>query len=235
MQRKIFRVPTILQALAWPLTNLLFRFFCRFTVHGADYPLHQNGAPILFVANHRSEFDPIAVRAALPLFWRQAPLFYVTAPLKNFDGEKKSWRFKLYSSSWFFAAWGAFPAKSKTGDYATALAPHSGLLTKHNGCVLIFPEGKIVRDESVPPRIHGGAGYLSQLERVVTIPVSISGFAGMTPKSFFFRKHHASVTFGNPVRVTNVTTQEGDENQYIRIARRLMEPVYLGISAQVMH
>ena len=234
MKKKMYAIPTVLQALAWPLTNVLFRLFCRFTVHGVQYPLQYTDAPILFVANHRSEFDPIAVRAALPLFWRHAPLFYVTAPLKNFEGEKKSWRFKLYSSSWFFAAWGAFPAKSKTGDYATALAPHSTLLTQQKGCVLIFPEGKIVRDESVPPRIHGGAGYLSQLEDVVTIPVSISGFANMTPRSFFLRKHHAVVRFGNPVTLTNTDIEAGDENRYISIARRLMEPVYQGVAVDIM-
>ncbi len=217
-------IPTLLQALAWGPTNLLLRFFCHFTVVGRTHALVPSGTPLVLAANHRSEFDPIAVRAALPLFWRQAPLLYVTAPLSNFKKEKMNWRFRLYSSRWFFAAWGAYPALTKTGDYATALATHEAFLTQCRRCVLIFPEGKIVRagDE---PRIRGGVGYLALLPDTITVPVAISGFEGMSVKSFLRRSHHVRVVFGESytsrtLRALRPATAE--DTVYLAVARQLM-------------
>lgn len=226
--RMHFIVPTILQRIAWPLTVILIKIFCSFKVSGLHNVLKHTGKPILLISNHRSEMDPITVTAALPLFWKQAPLFYVTAPLRIFAREAESWRDKLYSSTWFFSAWGAHPTGDKTGDYAKSLQTHAELLTQHNACVLIFPEGTKVKPKEKNPKLHGGAGFLAQLDGVVTIPVSISGYAGLSMKSFLSRKHHSRLQFGEAIHIDEFKeAAQHEENPNLFIVEKVMQQVYL--------
>ncbi len=219
-----FFVPRILQALAWFPTRLLFNIFTSFTVVGLENVTKSSSHPILFVANHSSEFDPIAVRAALPMFWKQAPLFYVTAPLKEFSDTGFSWRRWLYSSSWFFSSWGAYPAKRGTGSYEKALQLHATFIKEKKTCFLIFPEGKRV-DPKVRSRseVHGGAGYLAGVEGITVIPVAIKGFTNSSPFKFLTGKQKTSVTFDTSYVLDEKNTQH---TTYKDIATDIMDKIY---------
>jgi len=203
-------IPRLLQASAWIPARLLLIFFCKFTVKGVENVLHYKSQPILFVANHQSELDPIAIRAALPMWWARAPLCFVTAPLKSFLEDRSfSWRRILYGSSWFFKFWGAYPVVPGTGSYAEALSFHADLIQKQGACFLIFPEGKRVKENERAP-IHGGAGYLASLPNVITVPVGISGFQNVSMRKFLSRSHHVTISFGEPRTVTiNTPTRSG--------------------------
>lgn len=219
-----FWIPRVLQALAWIPTRLLLNYFCHFEVRGLENVLRYKNQPILFIANHASELDPIAIRAALPLFWNNAPLCYVTAPLKVFADKAFSWRSALYSSRWFFPSWGAYPAVSGTGSYAKALELHAHFMNTNGSCFLIFPEGRRVK-EGVVSKIHGGAGYLASLPDVITIPVLVDGFANTSLKSFTMRQHQARVCFGigNPFE-RRATASTSDS--YKRFASQVVKTIY---------
>ncbi len=222
-RRVSFFVPRMLQALAWIPTRLALNFFSRFEVRGLDNVLEYPHQPILFVANHGSELDPIAIRAALPLFWSHAPLCYVTAPLKIFADSVFSWRSKLYSSSWFFALWAAYPSTPNTRSYAEALKLHASLMQEDGACFLIFPEGKRTDPTKEDPVFHGGAGYLASLEGVVTIPVSVTGFRNTTPWNFLKGRHKGMVQFGTP---RDIPPSSNTAEFYQSQVASVMEEVY---------
>ena len=176
---KPYSWPTrILQTLAWTPTRLAFNIFCHFEVRGAHNLKGINQA--IFAVNHSSELDPIIVTAALNPLGRFAPLFYLSGPSENFNDPAFKWRRHLYSSKWFFRAWGAYPHSPGTRDYAHSLKYHIQILAD-GGSLCIFPEGGLTKTGELGlPR--GGVTYLSHNCNVPIVPVAISGVYKMTIK-----------------------------------------------------
>jgi 1-acyl-sn-glycerol-3-phosphate acyltransferase len=211
-------VPVFLQFFAWMPTTLLFKFFVRFHVDGRKH-LRQfekvlskeknTSKGVIFVANHASELDPIVVRAALPLFMRRAPLFYV-ARGGNYYNTIKSWRAFLYGGA-FFRMWGAYPAYSGLKSYEKSLKHHIKLLKKGKR-LLIFPEGKMTRDGELG-EAHGGVAYLAHTLGLHVIPVSIKGAYDLSARDFLKRRGQIHVRFGKPLSPEEIFTKSQLERE----------------------
>ncbi len=214
--------PRILQTLAWGPTRLLFNIFCRFEVRGIENLRDIRQA--IFAVNHTSELDSIILTAALNPLGRFAPLFYVAAPNKFFDDVSFGWRRFLYTTAWFFPAWGAYTYTAGHKNYALALNQHVEIL-KDGGSICIFPEGRITKDGSLQEG-RGGVAFLCDATRVPIVPVYIGGVFGIRPATFLGFKRHMTLTFGQPLYVDSLFTE-----QYIDDASKYKNAVQLAMAA----
>src|SRR3989344_2359371 len=116
-------LPFILQLIAWPFAHAVFRITGSFKVTGYEH-IKNIKSPVIFVANHVNDLDPVLTRAMLPMFSK--PLFWLARYRAYYDSLPKEqhgwkgWQSMLYSDL-FFRSWGAHPALAGTGDYATSL------------------------------------------------------------------------------------------------------------------
>jgi 1-acyl-sn-glycerol-3-phosphate acyltransferase len=196
MKRLYFLPPFFLQSLIWIPTHIILGFFVRFMVTGREN-LKSFKGPLIFAANHSSEWDPILVPAALPMFSRFIPIFYTAAEDKDFKNSATfGWRSRIYGGK-FFNAWGAYAIYSGRKDYGFALRNHVQILLD-KGSLCIFPEGRLSKDGTIA-KAHGGVGYLSHRTQTPIVPVTIGGVFQSNSKGFFSRKYHFTLDFGKPI------------------------------------
>lgn len=192
-------LPLVLQIIAWPIATLLFSVFMSVKFNGTEHlkaarrEQKKTGKGIIFAANHVSEFDPILVRAGIG--WFTKPMFYVSAPMKEFREGSYGWRSFFYRSEWFFKSWGSYPFFSGAHDYATSLKDHKQIL-EDGYDLTIFPEGGIKNKKLEP---GGGVGHLALTTGSVVIPVRI--LLSSRPesfKAFITRQSSISIEFLQP-------------------------------------
>jgi len=192
----------------------------------------------IFAANHCSELDPILVTAALPWLGRFAPFFYVVAPVEAFSNKEKKarygWRQRLYTSGWFFHAWGAYPNVPGHRDYATSLQNTIAVM-RDGGSMCMFPEGKLSKTGTIQ-EARGGVAYLSHATDVPVVPVAIIGSFRMSAKVFFNRQRTIKVVFGEPVFARECMPQDAPSvddfhvtaQEYMRRVSILMDAFQTG-------
>lgn len=214
--------PLILQSLAWAPTRLLLMYFCHFEVHGQENlkGLRQ----VIFACNHSNELDPIVLTAALHPLGRFSPLFYISGTIKSFDDGSFGWRRHLYSSKYFFAAWGAYPHSPGQKNYENSLSRHLQIL-KDGGSLCIFPEGKLTKDGTIQPA-HGGVSYLSHASGVPIVPVALVGLFGMDSQKFLSKKVRVKVVFEKPVLANNIDRQLSTiPKYYVQRAQEILSKI----------
>lgn len=215
--------PLFLQIIAYPIAYL-FAPFCHFEVRGRKFLSKlRAGKPVVFVANHVSELDPILVRAALPCFFRLAPLFFASDKVENFS-QDFGCRFRLYRSKHFLKAWGAYPVFRGVGDYQRSLSFQIEILEKGHS-LLYFPEGYRTRTGSLQPG-KPGIAYLARATNATVVPVGISGVFGINAAKFFSGKQKIIVSFGKPIEANEIASSSRlSKEELTKEAGRLMEAI----------
>lgn len=228
-------VPFILQTPSWPIARTLFWWSMHARYVGSQHVVEaltmrdqlrkEDGKlrGIIFASNHLSEFDPIMIRAGFSLIQYASPMFYVSAPMKDFRSGEYGWRNFLYKQELFFKAWGSYPLQPGTKNYAESLASHIDILNA--GLPLtIFPEGGIKHKK---PEGHGGVGYLIEHCDPIIIPVTITyEHLPGTFKQFFSRKAHSCITYGAPLTKKDLPAHSHDESIYQHRAKQIMKLIY---------
>lgn len=146
-------------------------FIFRIEVRGKEN-MPKNGGVILAV-NHKSCWDPVIATIASPRKLR----FMAKAEL-----------FKNKAFAYLITALGAFPVHRGKGDMGAIRSALS--LLKDGQVMLIFPEGKRMKDES-SKEAKPGAVMIASRAKVPVVPAYISG------KYRWFEK--ITITFGEPV------------------------------------
>lgn len=189
---RIYQIPPIiLQFFIRLVTRALFFSFAHLTIKGTEHVLNAPQGPLIFAANHSSEWDGPLIRSCLPMVWRGAPMYYVSMVKEKYT--ESGWRQYIYGGV-IFNLLGAYPVYSGKKDYAYALQNHINIL-KGGGSLCIFPEGARTKDGALgKPR--GGVAYLAHTTQAPVIPVTITGLVRLSLKDFIMRKRHVTVTFG---------------------------------------
>jgi len=185
--------PFILQNLIWVPTRLIFSFFLRLEIKGAEN-FTNLPAGIIFANNHSSELDPFFVPACLPFLSRLSPVFY-TSREKAFY-QNSGWR-QFFYGGLFFKLWGAYSVLVGLHNFEKSLAVHIRIL-ENGGSVNIFPEGKKTRDGNLG-EAKGGVAYLAVMTGKPIIPVFVSGVLKITCWDFLLRRRKVTVSFGKPI------------------------------------
>lgn len=160
--------------------------------------------PYLFVANHHSYMDTGLMKACLPpgVRSRIAPGM-TTRYQRVFFGEVPGTRGRCLVEGTqaslvelFFGAW----PLPETAGFRTSLA-YAGELMDRGSSVLIFPEGRHVR-EGTFERFRGGIGLFARELRAPVVPVLIRGTAAILPDDAWWpRFGRARMVVGAPLAI----------------------------------
>jgi long-chain acyl-CoA synthetase len=203
------RVMVALRRALQPLVLFLpHRLFARpYTVEGTDRIAGIDG-PALFVANHASHADTLAILRALPADRRRRTA--VAAAADYFFSSRLA---ALMAP----AILGAFPF-SREGRVRESLEA-CGRLADEGWSILIYPEGTRSPDGRLLP-FKSGIGLLSTGLGLPVVPVAVTGGAELLPKGASWpRRAAVAVRFGAPVTLPPGTSPA----EATTILRRLVE------------
>ena len=195
---KIYFLPVIItQWIIRLITKAIFSTCCNLKVEGLEN-LKGVDAPVIFAANHASEWDGPLIRTAMPMISKFGPMFYVGMDKEFYRNKNFGLRGYFYGSS-LFKLVGAYPIYYGLKNYKIALKNHIKIL-KDSGSVTIFPEGERSKDGKVG-EFKPGVIALAHYTKTPIIPVHIKNTHNLTIRSFFKRKKHVFIKFGNPIVV----------------------------------
>ncbi|HLK21597.1 MAG TPA: AMP-binding protein [Bryobacteraceae bacterium] len=155
--------------------------------------------PVIFASNHQSYMDVPAILAALPAKWRYrvAPAMRKEFFDAHFHGHSFSNSLNYYLSTWLF---NAFPIPQREPGALETLR-YMGELANEKWCVLIFPEGKMSRDETIAPFQPGVAMIASKLE-IPVVPIHVEGMNQvLSPDKKMAKMAPVKITFGAPLNL----------------------------------
>ncbi len=199
----------LVRAVLFALNALVMRAFFALRAVGGDR-LPSSG-PLIIVANHVSDLDPLAVSAALPLRhrWRShwggdvARLF--SGPLRRL----------------FCRSVSIFPVDERSPGTTLALAAET---LAQGGTLIWFPEAWRSPDGRLQ-RFFPGIGSLIESTGATAVPAYISGSYQAMPRwARVPRRHPISVTFGAPLTAETLAAGSGDTAAW-RITHALEQAV----------
>ncbi|MEK7514619.1 MAG: lysophospholipid acyltransferase family protein [Patescibacteria group bacterium] len=205
------------QAPVWLLMRTFLSLFVKFEVKGMEN-ITTLKPGVIIASNHLSELDPILIGTALPFFSPFRPVFYTSRGKGLY--QRPSWRRPFYGGT-FFKILGAYPVIIGAHDYSKSLSAHAHIVNK-GGTMVIFPEGTRSKD-GVMKDGKGGVMYLSDIINAPIVPVAVDGTFHLTPRQFFSRKAHITLTFGEPIYARNFLSHDKrDFHDYSLAAQEVM-------------
>jgi 1-acyl-sn-glycerol-3-phosphate acyltransferase len=203
------------QASALPLPLELLRklaavylaFFKKFRSVNADY-IPRSG-PLILVANHTAVYDPVCLQVACkyrPIRFLEAREYYNQAPL-----------------TMIYSALRVIPV-NRTGNDTAGIRTAVRELS-NNGCIGIFPEGRI-SDDCQLHEGRQGVALLALMTNAVVVPAYIHGtrpFSGMMRD--FLQFNQVTLQFGPPIRFDDLTGRHRDRDARDIALQRIMDAI----------
>lgn len=177
---------SLLAAVVFPLARL----FMRLEVEGAEHvPVRPH--PLVFMPNHMSIIDSLALLMALPRNERKIAFAAATDVL-----------YERYASiAWLVEfLFNAFPFPRREYENITSGLEYMGRVLDHGFSAVLYPEGRISRNGELQP-LKRGAGLVAVEMDVPVVPVKISGTNTIVPYSALWPRRRGKVTvrFGEPL------------------------------------
>ena len=169
----------------WVVTKLLWPW----RIENAERLLEDARGRVV-IMNHESMLDPVV--AVVTMWLAHVPVRIVYK--SEFD--------KIGAATWLFSRAGGFPVERGTADMKTVRRARTMLM--RGECVLIYPEGTRVRDDS-EQQSHGGYAIMAQLAKAPVQPVAIIGARRLR----FRRPVYLSV--GEPIEWSDLKAEKRKE------------------------
>jgi len=198
---------------SFPLTFILLRdiatqylaLFKKFRVVGAEHI--PDSGPLILVANHTTSYDPVCLQVACKermIRFMEAREYYDQKPL-----------------TYIYRALRMIPVNRTGNDTASVRTALREL--SEDGCVGIFPEGKI-SDDGCLQEAHQGAALLAMLSGAPVVPAYMrgtGGYSGMIRD--FFRLNHVTLFFGPPIRFDDLRDRHREKEVREIALKRIMD------------
>lgn len=180
-------------------------------IEGLDHvPLE---LPEVFVSNHQSWFDVLALAVAVPKRAR-------------FVAKKELERIPLFGSAWKAAGHISIDRQNRASAIES-LDRAGRLLRQDNSSVMIFAEGTRSWDGRLQP-FKKGAFMLALHARVDVIPTAVLGSHAVLPKGGWrIRRRPIVVRFGEPVAIADYAVDDRErliETVHARVRQLLEQP-----------
>jgi len=196
-----------------------FRHYLRLSVEGLEH-LTKVDPPVIFVANHVSHLDTVAIFSALPSSWRRrlAPAMAQDFFRAYFQPLGRSWKERAASASQYHLACGlfnAYPLPQGRPGVRRALQ-YTGQQLDKGHCPLVYPEGRRSPDGSLQP-FKTGIGFMALRLQVPVVPIHIEGLYPI------YSIHHEWPQSGEvQVKIGSAMTFRGEQD-YQRVTGEVEE------------
>jgi long-chain acyl-CoA synthetase len=176
------------QFLIFPLTRL----FMKLRVEGKEN-LDNLSLPTIFMPNHMSYLDSLAVLMALPPKMRKRTAFAAAQDVLYGLYKKWAWLAEYYFNT--------FPFPRQEHENIKAGLEYMGNLLDDQWSIVVYPEGRMSVDGKLLP-LKRGAGLIAVEMDSQVVPIKISGTAEIMPygKIFPRKRGVVTVTFGKPMK-----------------------------------
>lgn len=167
------------------------RLLFRFKVEGLEN-LNKTTGPVIFMPNHISYIDALAVLMALPYKVRMRLAFAAAADVLYKEYKAVAWLSDLYFNSF------SFPRDNGSGIKKGLDA--TGELIDNGYSVVVFPEGQMSENGKMLP-LKKGAGLMAVEMNVPIVPIKIIGTSDVSPYGKLFPRSFSkiSVKIGEPI------------------------------------
>ena len=170
-------------------TLVLLRPWATFYIQGAENVPKEG--PVLYVSNHTSYLDPVAIGNVSPrrvVFMGKAELF------------------KTKILNWLLRGVDGFPVKRGEADMSAVKAALGFLKTGRVVC--IFPEGTRQDSEEELGEPEAGAATFAMKTGCPVVPVFVKGAQGVLGKKGGLRRGKITVVFGEPYTIPKNADRE---------------------------
>ncbi|WP_137126449.1 AMP-binding protein [Roseomonas sp. HF4] len=200
------------RAAGWALARGIGRAMFSLSATGAGRVPRQG--PVVIVSNHVSDLDPGMLAAALP-FGAARRLWWAGAAERLFVNR---------AARGFARTFQVFPVDERAPAQAIAMAR---AVLARGEALAWFPESWRSPDGRLQRFLPGIGLVLEGMPEVTVVPAHIAGaFEAMPRDARFPRRHPVRVTFGEPVRVAEISTEgEGSRRRAEAIAAALQARV----------
>lgn len=180
---------TALQSLlVFPCVRIFMQLKVEGLEHLATLPL-----PAVFMPNHVSYLDSIAVSMALPRRIRKRAAFAAAQDVVYGEFSHVSWLLEF--------AFNTFPFPRHEHEHIQHGLDYAGRLLDRGWCVVVYPEGRMSESGALLP-LQRGAGLIAIEAQACVVPLKISGTNTLVPydKIMPHRRGAVTVRFGAPLR-----------------------------------
>ncbi|MBI2024238.1 1-acyl-sn-glycerol-3-phosphate acyltransferase [Candidatus Giovannonibacteria bacterium] len=167
------------QFIFWPIFWLFLKIFFDVEIVGREN-LKKIETPLLIVSNHKTLLDGFVIGLALPWGSRIFPIRFMIEDIR-FKARTLEILRKLQLMRIFRWLAGGFPSKRGQGVSEAIKIPLK-ILNKR-GTILMFPEGKMVREDELGEFFHG-ASVLADASKAKILPVHLKFGGGKVRISF---------------------------------------------------
>jgi long-chain acyl-CoA synthetase len=170
----------------------LYRPFMKFKIEGLEnlkYPSY----PVIFMPNHISYIDSLAIARALP--WKISKKTSFAAARDVVYNEYKAF------SVIIDAAFNTFPISRREQENVKTGIDFIGQMLDQGFSVVVFPEGQMSKNNQMIP-LKKGAGLIAVEMNVCIVPVKIIGTSRVVPYAKILPRARSEVIvrFGKPMK-----------------------------------
>ena len=174
------------------ITNSISRLFYGLKISGIENL--ETDQPVIFIANHASNFDPIWIFGAIP--WKIRKKTFAIGKAELMETPLLPFFLKRLN----------MVAVERSGNIMIAVDTAMSLLNNGKN-ILIFPEGTRTRTGKMGDFKTGAAQLMLETDAVI-IPIKVKGSfdiypPGKLPKILGGRMSNASVQFGKPITLND--------------------------------
>lgn len=168
------------------------RTFMRLKVEGLEH-LDTLPLPAVFMPNHTSYLDSLAVLMALPYRIRKRVAFAAAQDVVYGEFRHVAWLLEF--------AFNTFPFPRHEHEHIQHGLDYAGRLLDRGWCVVVYPEGRMSESGALLP-LQRGAGLIAIEADTCVVPLKISGTNTIVPHARIMPRRRGVVTvrFGAPVK-----------------------------------
>jgi 1-acyl-sn-glycerol-3-phosphate acyltransferase len=153
--------------LGFLIVKPLFKLFFNLRISGLEHVKNLSG-PLLIIGNHKFFLDSFAFGAAIPTNADIYPIRFM-GETENFNDFWVRFLKKIGVVKLVYSIFGVFPAIRGKG--LDAALKESVEILKNSGIILLYPEGRMVREDKIE-QFKRGAPALALITKVKVLPVA---------------------------------------------------------------